>query len=71
MVYKKITWTTPIPNTRTGHYVTLECGHQVMTFGNLNLTAGILLCQKCKGESSGTKNNSDEKMSDVRERHID
>jgi len=42
----------PIPNTRSGHNVTLECGHGVQAFGNLAYAEvmGVirLLCTKCR-----------------------
>ena len=37
-----------IANTRTGHNVTLECGHGVQTFGNLGQADGVILCTKCR-----------------------
>jgi hypothetical protein len=38
----------PIPNTRTGHWLELECGHVVMTFGRLEMLDGVCLCQECR-----------------------
>ena len=37
-----------IPGTRTGHNVTLECGHGVQTFGDLRYSSGVVLCTKCR-----------------------
>ena len=46
--HKRITAYRRIPNTRSGHYVVLECGHQVMTFGNLEHAQGKALCVRCR-----------------------
>ena len=37
-----------IPNTRSGHIATLECGHLVRTFGRLALAEGRVLCTQCR-----------------------
>lgn len=41
-----------IPNTRTGYMLALDCGHQVMTFGNLGHAAGLILCTQCRDQSA-------------------
>lgn len=46
--HKRIVSTKRIPNTRAGHYAALECGHQVMTFGNLSHAEGVALCTQCR-----------------------
>lgn len=46
--HKRIVNVKPIPNTKSGHYADLECGHRVMTFGDLNLTGGVALCMQCR-----------------------
>lgn len=42
----------PLPNTRVGNHVVLECGHSVQTYGNLDHAAvgGVvrILCTKCR-----------------------
>ena len=39
----------PIPGTKTGRVCQLECGHQVQTFGRLELAPhGKVLCALCK-----------------------
>jgi hypothetical protein len=50
--HKRILRTTPVANTRTGNWVDLECGHRVMSFGNLAYAHGVLLCERCK-ENAG------------------
>lgn len=37
-----------IPGTLAGNNVTLECGHGVQTFGNLDYAKGRILCTKCR-----------------------
>lgn len=37
-----------IPNTKTGYYLDLGCGHRVMAFGNLDRAAGRALCERCE-----------------------
>ena len=43
----------PIPGTRTGNDVVLECGHRVQTFGNLEHAGGVVLCTKCRDLDEG------------------
>ena len=47
---KRIVKTERIPNTRSGNTATLECGHRVMTFGNLEHAGGVVLCTACRDE---------------------
>ena len=49
--HKRIIEFKPIPNTRTGNYVKLECGHVVQTFGGLQHAGGVLLCQECRTQA--------------------
>lgn len=37
-----------IPNTKTGFMLELECGHRVMSFGNLAHANGVLYCVACR-----------------------
>jgi hypothetical protein len=46
--HKRIVRIERIPNTRAGNNVTLECGHGVQTFGNLEHAGGVVLCTKCR-----------------------
>lgn len=46
--HKRIVSTKPIPNTQSGRVVNLECGHRVMTFGNLEHAGGVVLCTQCR-----------------------
>lgn len=49
---RKIRHTTPIPNTRSGKVVTLECGHVVQTFGRLELAPDDgVICTACRDEA--------------------
>jgi hypothetical protein len=50
--HKRIIRTAPVPNTKVGHYCDLECGHRVMTFGNLAHCAGVVLCDQCRTEDA-------------------
>jgi len=45
--YKRILKVTPLPDTKTGNWLSLECGHSVMSFGNLDYLQGVVLCVKC------------------------
>jgi hypothetical protein len=57
--HKKIVAVKPIPNTRTGHFVVLECGHQVMTFGNLRHAQGKAFCVQCRKAAINATTESD------------
>jgi hypothetical protein len=46
--HKRILRTAPVANTLSGHWVDLECGHRVMSFGNLAHAGGVLLCSQCR-----------------------
>lgn len=46
--HKRITSTGKIPGTKTGHWANLECGHRVMTFGDLKHANGVVLCTQCR-----------------------
>lgn len=49
--HRKIVSETPIPHSRTGKDLVLECGHQVQSFGKLELTGGKVLCMACRAEA--------------------
>ena len=51
--HRRIVSTAPMPHTRTGHYCDLECGHRVMTFGNLEMAGGRVLCTECRDRDTG------------------
>jgi hypothetical protein len=46
--HKRILRAAPVPNTRTGRYLDLECGHQVMSFGKLEYAQGRVFCTQCR-----------------------
>jgi hypothetical protein len=46
--HKRIVTITPIPNTRTGNTLELECGHVVQSFGNLGRVDGVVRCDRCE-----------------------
>jgi len=46
--HRRIIGVTPISGTKSGHICSLECGHAVMMFGNLDRCGGMVLCQECK-----------------------
>lgn len=46
--HKRIVATRRIPHTRSGNICTLECGHVVQTFGDLNRAEGVSLCFQCR-----------------------
>jgi hypothetical protein len=52
--HRRIVSATPIPNTRTGNDVELECHHVVKTFGNLDMAAGRVLCTQCRDAAGGS-----------------
>ena len=49
--HKRIARTEPIPDTKSGKRLTLECGHMVQAFGSLCLTEGRVLCTQCRDAS--------------------
>lgn len=51
--HKKIKAIHPIRDTRTGNQLTLECGHVVQSFGDLNRSdsEGLVLCTQCRDAS--------------------
>ncbi len=49
--HKRIVRTRRVPGTKSGNHVFLECGHRVMTFGDLALTNGVAMCERCKQEN--------------------
>lgn len=46
--HKRITHVVKIPNTKTGHWLGLECGHKVQSFGSLEHAQGRVLCVECR-----------------------
>lgn len=46
--HKRILHSAPIPNTKTGRFAHLECGHTVQTFGDLAHAHGVVLCEQCR-----------------------
>jgi hypothetical protein len=46
--HKRILRIERILGTRSGHNVTLECGHGVQAFGDLRHAEGVILCTKCR-----------------------
>jgi hypothetical protein len=46
--HRKIVESARLPNTKTGNIVRLDCGHTVMTFGDLSRACGIVLCDQCR-----------------------
>lgn len=51
--HKRIVNATPIPNTRTGNVLDLECGHRSISYGNLSHAAGYVLCLQCRDAEGG------------------
>ena len=41
----------PILNTKTGFFLTLECGHMSQSFGNLEHARGKVYCAACAAEA--------------------
>jgi hypothetical protein len=39
-----------IPNTRSGNWLYLACGHRSMAFGNLGYAGGVVLCTQCRDQ---------------------
>ena len=52
--HKRIVKTERIPQTRTGNWTTLECGHRHMTFGDLSHADGVILCTSCRDREVGS-----------------
>jgi len=50
--HKRIVRTERLAQFRNGHMIDLECGHRVMTFGNLEHAGGVLLCSQCKAAAT-------------------
>jgi len=46
--HKRIVSAVPIPNTRCGNNITLECGHRAQSYGDLALCGGVVLCTVCR-----------------------
>lgn len=49
--HMRIVEVSKIPNTRSGHYCKLSCGHTVMSFGPLENADGVCLCVVCRLEA--------------------
>jgi hypothetical protein len=54
--HKRIQRVAPIPNTRVGNYLVLECGHVAMAFGNLAHAGGVALCTDCRDQAKAQEN---------------
>ncbi len=50
--HKRILSTTPIPGTRVGYRLELECGHRPMAFGDLAKAQGVIHCLQCRDGDS-------------------
>jgi hypothetical protein len=50
--HKRITKVIPMPDSRSGNTIHLECGHRAMTFGDLKLTDGVVLCTECRDKGT-------------------
>lgn len=50
--HKQIKRVRRIPHTRSGHMLVLECGHEVMSFGDLSRTGGVALCTECRDNAT-------------------
>ena len=37
----------PVPDTKSGNWLDLDCGHRVMAFGNLDHAKGFIVCEQC------------------------
>lgn len=48
--HRRIMMIRNIPNTRSGHHLRLECGHEVQTFGDLTHAKGVILCTECRNK---------------------
>ena len=46
--HKRIVSAKKMAGTRGGNTVMLECGHGVLTFGDLAHAKGVVLCTKCR-----------------------
>jgi hypothetical protein len=46
--HRRVIATKALSGTRTGHRCLLECGHEVLTFGDLRHSGGIVLCDECR-----------------------
>lgn len=49
--HKRITHIHPIPNTRAGNDLILECGHRVQSFGDLRHAEGRVFCTQCRDKA--------------------
>jgi hypothetical protein len=52
--HRRILSADPIPNTRSGQWLTLECGHRSMAFGNLAHAEGRVMCLQCRDIATPT-----------------
>jgi hypothetical protein len=46
--HKRIAHVERLENTRSGHRLRLECGHECLAFGDLTVTGGMVLCEPCR-----------------------
>jgi hypothetical protein len=62
--HKRIVETERIPNTQSGNYLVLECGHRKMAFGDLSRAKnGMVLCDTCR--DSGQVNKSQPNLQNI------
>jgi len=48
--HKKIIQATPVPNYPARNFLHLECGHRVISFGDLAHAGGVILCDQCRDQ---------------------
>src|SRR6476620_8672057 len=53
--HKRVMMIRDIPNTLVGHYLRLECGHEVQVFGDLAHCGGVILCATCRDQEKPSK----------------
>ena len=53
--HKRIVRVRPIPGTRRGNLIDLECGHRAKAFGDLGSVNGVVLCTECRDRDDITR----------------
>jgi len=51
--HKRIIRARSIPDTQSGYWLDLECGHRAMAFGDLHHLGGVALCTQCRDREEG------------------
>ena len=46
--HRRIMQVAQLKNTRCGNRIVLDCGHQVLAFGDLGKSDGVLFCVQCR-----------------------